>query len=87
MSPFELITETDMRKKMLETFAGVMGTFLVLSMLFSLFRFMGHDECNWVKNEKDGGGLTKVCPNTPCAPLFIDKLEPFISTRWFCEQR
>lgn len=22
---------------------------------------------------------------TPCAPFYIDKLEPLVSTRWFCE--
>lgn len=50
-----------------------------ISFLLSLSRAMGHDQCFY--NEK---GI-KICPNTPCAQLYIDKLEPLLSTRLFCE--
>ncbi len=65
------------------------GICLGVSFGFSLIRFIGHDECSWEhKDPKDiNQGLVKVCPNTACAPLFIDRLEPFVSTRWFCELR
>lgn len=52
-----------------------LAAMLVLSFIFSFIRMAGHDAG---MNAKE---------HTPCVPLFIDKLEPLISTRWFCEIR
>lgn len=52
----------------------VLATVLValgVSLILSFMRLAGHD-----MNSKE---------KTPCVALYIDKLEPVISTRWFCE--
>ncbi len=62
-------------------------TLAMLSFSFSIVRLIEHDECHWEykANNDPRETMVKVCPTTPCKPLFIDKFEPFISTRWFCE--
>lgn len=65
-------------KTAIENILYIAGMCILASLASSIIRAMGHDTCYYA-------GGDKTCPNTPCQPLYIDKLEPVVSTRWFCE--
>lgn len=65
-------------KAKIEIILLVLGCCLFFSFCASGIRVMGHDECTFLNGEKK-------CPNTPCLPFYVDRLEPLLSTRWFCE--